>query len=407
MKQAIVIDKLSKKFKKGEQESYSMLRDSIADWFTKPHRKLKEQLNPQEFWALKDISFTVKQGEAFAIIGKNGAGKSTLLKILSRITPPTKGSAKLKGRVGSLLEVGTGFHPELTGRENIFLNGAILGMSQQEVKAKFDEIVNFAEIEQFLETPLKRYSSGMYMRLAFAVAAHLDPEILLVDEVLAVGDREFQKKCLGKMGDVAGEGRTVLFVSHNMTAVRSLCSRGILLDKGKIKTKGSVEKITSKYLAAAKDLPKRSWSKPEAPGANGVFLRSAELKLLKKKAERPSIQTPLGFEFTVWNEKTQKLNFSVTVNNREGITIFNTVSESKKYKKGIVTGMVIIPENFLNDETYVVNIMLVKDASRPLFQQREALVFEVFDDAPRKGWLGKWGGLIRPQFEWQTKYEKY
>jgi lipopolysaccharide transport system ATP-binding protein len=204
----------------------------------------------EEFWALKDVSFDVEQGEVLGIIGRNGAGKSTLLKILSRITPPTEGTVEIHGRVGSLLEVGTGFHPEMTGRENIFLNGSILGMKKTEIEQKFDEIVKFSEIDKFLDTPVKRYSSGMYVRLAFAVSAHLEPEILIVDEVLAVGDASFQKKCLGKMGNVAKEGRTVLFVSHNMGAISSLCSRTILLSKGHKIADGETDQIIDEYIDA-------------------------------------------------------------------------------------------------------------------------------------------------------------
>ncbi|MHC5728898.1 MAG: ABC transporter ATP-binding protein, partial [Nostoc sp.] len=238
----IRVENLGKKYIIGhqQQESYTALRDVIANKVKSfgnliQNPKSKIQNSQEEFWALKDVSFEIKQGDRVGIIGRNGAGKSTLLKILSRITEPTQGSIKIKGRVASLLEVGTGFHPELTGRENIYLNGAILGMSRVEIKQKFDDIVAFAEVEKFLDTPVKRYSSGMYVRLAFAVAAHLEPEILIVDEVLAVGDAQFQKKCLGKMGDVSvQEGKTILFVSHNMTALQSLCNQGIWLSAGNI-----------------------------------------------------------------------------------------------------------------------------------------------------------------------------
>src|SRR2546429_7619585 len=209
------------------------------------------ELGDDEVWALRGVSFEVKQGEILGIIGRNGAGKSTLLKILSRVTSPTKGEVRIKGRIASLLEVGTGFHPELTGRENIFLNGAILGMTKAEIRTKLDEIVAFAEIDKFLDTPVKRYSSGMYVRLAFAVAAHLEPEILIVDEVLAVGDVQFQKKCLGKMSDVSRAGRTVLFVSHNMTAVRQLCTRGILLNAGQVEHAGKIDVIVDAYTAVS------------------------------------------------------------------------------------------------------------------------------------------------------------
>jgi len=253
----IRVENLGKKYIIGhqKQERYSTLRDAIADRARSLTQKIqmppfgKSSSNPaeEEFWALKDISFEVKQGERVGIIGRNGAGKSTLLKILSRITEPTIGRISIKGRVASLLEVGTGFHPELTGRENIFLNGAILGMSKDEIKKKFDEIVAFAEIEKFLDTPVKRYSSGMYVRLAFAVAAHLKPEILIVDEVLAVGDAAFQKKCLGKMREVAGAGRTVLFVSHSMGAVSTLCDKAIFLEKGKVRAIGTIDEIVTIY----------------------------------------------------------------------------------------------------------------------------------------------------------------
>jgi len=258
---AIRIENLGKQYRIGVSENgqsngrfqYKSLRDSLVNTAKRPwsvitkNRKLTED---NSFWALKDVSFEVQPGEVVGIIGRNGAGKSTLLKILSRITKPTTGHIELRGRVGSLLEVGTGFHPELTGRENIFLNGAILGMTRAEVRKKFDEIVAFSEIERFLDTPVKQYSSGMYTRLAFAVAAHLDPEILVVDEVLAVGDAAFQKKCLGKMKDVAGEGRTVLFVSHNMGSIRQLCSRGLFMEDGGVVYSGEIFPAVSKYLTA-------------------------------------------------------------------------------------------------------------------------------------------------------------
>ena len=250
----IRVENLSKKYIIGhqKQERYSTIRDMVANGAksilqTVTKSKNYSHNNQEEFWALNDVSFEIKQGDRVGIIGRNGAGKSTLLKVLSRITEPTKGRIKIKGRVASLLEVGTGFHPELTGRENIFLNGAILGMGKVEIKRKFDEIVAFAEIEKFLDTPVKRYSSGMYVRLAFAVAAHLEPEILVVDEVLAVGDSAFQKKCLGKMEEVGKEGRTVLFVSHNIAAIETLCTSGILLNKGQIIDVSSINTCLNKY----------------------------------------------------------------------------------------------------------------------------------------------------------------
>ena len=259
MDTVIKVENLSKKYIIGHQvkEPYQTLRDTVArksreagKWLLHPFLSSSSQSfsGTEEFWALKDVSFEVQQGDRLGIIGRNGAGKSTLLKILSRITEPTKGRISIKGRVASLLEVGTGFHPELTGRENIFLNGAILGMGKAEIKKKFDEIVAFAEVEKFLDTPVKHYSSGMYVRLAFAVAAHLEPEILIIDEVLAVGDLQFQKKCLGKMEEVGKEGRTVLFVSHNMATISALCNKGMLFDKGNITSLDSVEETISNYM---------------------------------------------------------------------------------------------------------------------------------------------------------------
>lgn len=251
---AIHAEGLGKRYRIGAlNEGYKTIRESLTRVATAPLRKVRDGLRrggggPNTFWALKDVSFDIEQGDVIGVIGRNGAGKSTLLKILSRITDPTEGFADIRGRVGSLLEVGTGFHPELTGRENIFLNGAVLGMGRKEIAAKFDEIVAFAEVENFIDTPVKRYSSGMYLRLAFAVAAHLEPEILLVDEVLAVGDAAFQKKCLSRMENVADEGRTVLFVSHNMGAIRSLCTKGIFLDKGQIVEAGDLGSCVTRYF---------------------------------------------------------------------------------------------------------------------------------------------------------------
>ena len=247
---AIRVEGLSKRYRIGERVKYKSLRESLTKAVSTPFRRFTQNPKSDNYiWALEDVSFEVKKGEVVGIIGRNGAGKSTILKILSRITEPTKGYAEIHGRVGSLLEVGTGFHPELTGRENIYLNGAILGMTKKEIERKFDEIVDFAEIEKFIDTSVKYYSSGMHMRLAFAVAAHLEPEILLVDEVLAVGDAAFQKKCLGRMGDVAKEGRTVLFISHNMNAVQQLCRTGILLVQGSLEVMGPMVEAVNAYVS--------------------------------------------------------------------------------------------------------------------------------------------------------------
>ncbi|MCS7047887.1 MAG: ABC transporter ATP-binding protein [Verrucomicrobiae bacterium] len=269
---AIRVENLGKQYRLGPRERYKALRDVLANPF-------RRSPPAETFWALRDVSFEVQRGEVVGVIGRNGAGKSTLLKILSQITEPTTGSAEIHGRVGSLLEVGTGFHPELTGRENIFLNGAILGMRKKEIESKFDEIVAFAEVEKFIDTPVKHYSSGMRMRLAFAVAAHLEPEILLVDEVLAVGDASFQKKCLGKMGDVAKQGRTVLFVSHNMGAIEVLCHRAFLLEEGKLFAEGPPKPVIQQYLASLPcitDAPKKLQSVDREVEIEAVILRSAD-----------------------------------------------------------------------------------------------------------------------------------
>ena len=311
----ISVEGLGKKYvlsHQGERGGYKRFSERLEDWVKKPFAALRRgrgaegyglqatgsdgdpspishlpsTASKEEFWALKDVSFEVKRGEVVGIIGRNGAGKSTLLKILSRITEPSEGRVTLRGRVASLLEVGTGFHPELTGRENIFLNGAILGMTKAEIKKKFDEIVAFAEVERFLDTPVKRYSSGMYVRLAFAVAAHLEPEILVVDEVLAVGDAEFQKKCLGKMQDVATGGRTVLFVSHNMHAVRRLCSSGIFLQNGRLMQKGELEPIVRMYEG--------SFQQPKAHGESKDLYQSPQLVLHRVEIEHPQTKLPVA-----------------------------------------------------------------------------------------------------------------
>jgi lipopolysaccharide transport system ATP-binding protein len=285
---AIQAEGLSKLYRIRERRRYRMLRDSIAKGFTAPLRRLRQidrrkttgngspdlqspVSSPDGYiWALKDVSFEIKHGEVVGVIGRNGAGKSTLLKILSRITEPTEGELRLYGRVGSLLEVGTGFHPELTGRENIYLNGAILGMKKEEISRKFDEIVSFAEVEKFLDTPVRHYSSGMYMRLAFSVAAHLEPEIMVVDEVLAVGDAAFQKKCLGKMGEVAKEGRTVLFVSHNMGAIQKLCTKAVLIAGGKLIAEGETSSVTDSYMLEAISHTDTYFEFPWPEGATGA-----------------------------------------------------------------------------------------------------------------------------------------
>jgi lipopolysaccharide transport system ATP-binding protein len=367
----------------------------------------------EEFWALKNINFKVKQGEVVGIIGRNGAGKSTLLKILSRITEPTEGKVRIKGRVASLLEVGTGFHPELTGRENIFLNGAILGMSRAEIRKKFDEIVAFAETEKFLDTPVKRYSSGMYVRLAFAVAAHLEPEILVIDEVLAVGDAQFQKKCLGKMREVAeGHGRTVLFVSHNMVAVQNLCSSAMWLSEGNLMGRGATEDVIRRYLQTdIRSATHRIWdSSANAPGTENF-------KLLRATIHRDdgddtlTIAAPMVIEFDYANlREGARLNLSVDVINELGLTVFNTVPytdpewHGKRFPVGIFRSSISIPAFLLNDGTYRVRLMAVYDQAHVHCVLEDVLAFEIIDDQPREGWQGKWQGVVRPRLQWSTEF---
>ena len=363
----------------------------------------------EEFWALKDVSFEVKEGEVVGIIGRNGAGKSTLLKILSRITEPTEGRVRIRGRVASLLEVGTGFHPELTGRENIFVNGAILGMTRAEIAKKFDEIVAFAEVEKFLDTPVKRYSSGMYVRLAFAVAAHLEPEILLLDEVLAVGDASFQKKCLGRMGAVAKEGRTVMFVSHNMTAVGSLCERVVWLDNGQIVEAGNTGQVILKYLQkAAPPTLEQSWEDPvTAPGDETVRLHQVSITPLGQEPGEPiTVRTAMQLNAAFWNYLPGAvLNLSIVIYNLEGVAIFNTGFFARAFPAGMVRGSFVIPADFLNDGTYTTRLLIVKDSSIILFDQYDLLVFEVHDSERIGNWYGKWVGAVRPKFDWEVSMD--
>jgi lipopolysaccharide transport system ATP-binding protein len=429
----ITVENLSKRYRIGAKEQgYKTFREVITDGITAPIKNLKRLRKLTKFddvetshsnpnpvssagkpaeddiiWALKDVSFEVKEGEILGIIGRNGAGKSTLLKVLSRITEPTAGDVKIYGRISSLLEVGTGFHPELTGRENIFLNGAILGMRKEEIKRKFDEIVAFAETERFIDTPVKYYSSGMYVRLAFAVAAHLEPEILLVDEVLAVGDAAFQKKCLGKMGNVAKEGRTVLFVSHNMTAIKSLCKRAILLDKGMVVEAAEAGAVVDIYLKrGTSSILEQVWDDPvTAPGNGKVQVHSARvLPEIQDVFESITVETPLRFEFEIWNHIPNAiLNFTVSLFTIEGIHVLAAASDAKPRHRGLVKAIVRIPPNFLNDGIYTVKLQVVKDTTSVLYLHSDILVFEVHEATRTGNWLGKWPGVIRPRFKWLTE----
>jgi lipopolysaccharide transport system ATP-binding protein len=363
-------------------------------------------MNPDELiWALKDISFGVKYGEVIGIIGRNGAGKSTLLKIFSRITTPTEGRAEIHGRVGSLLEVGTGFHPELTGQENIYLSGAILGMKREEIARKFDEIVAFAEVEKFINTPVKHFSSGMYLRLAFAVAAHLEPEILLVDEVLAVGDAAFQKKCLGKMGDVAQEGRTVLFISHNMQAVRTLCKTALLITDGRIEAQGDVHLVVNTYLCKGfRNIAERVWENLEtAPGSEFIKIRSARIIPDKDNQDQViTVKTPFRIEF-VFRLTLREALFYIGFHFRSisGECVFVSASTPKVIRQGMHQSTCFVPGEFLNSGTYTLEVYFVKDGQVVLYQASDLLVFEVHEAEREPGsWLGEIPGAVRPKLKW-------
>lgn len=419
---AIRVENLGKMYHiGGKQEKYSTLRDTLVDVAAAPFRKVRGLLRgesasglQEEIWALKDVSFEVKHGEVVGIIGRNGAGKSTLLKILSRITEPTTGYADVYGRVGALLEVGTGFHPELTGRENVYLNGAILGMTRRDIDRKFDEIVDFAGVEKFIDTPVKHYSSGMGLRLGFAVAAHLEPEILVVDEVLAVGDAQFQKKCLNKMSDVAGEGRTVLFVSHNMGAVQSLCPRCIWLNDGSIVEAGETSKVVSDYLnnAIVGSADQLYENVQTAPGNDRIRVRRMRVMPAEGDPTDPiTMVTPLLLEFEYWNLKPTYLNLSLHVSTVEGVMAFNTAPVhdvqwlENPYPVGLFRSVCHIPGYLLNSGTYKVSALFVEDQARGILRFDDALVFDVAESPEVRGaasWFGRWPGILHPRLHWET-----
>ncbi len=416
MEQAIItVDHIWKQYKLGDINAGS-LKEEIHQWWVRSingrSRKkaemptgnnISEKSEEQAFWALQDINFKVRRGEALGIIGKNGAGKSTLLKILSRVTRPTRGTVKGYGRVASMLEVGTGFHEELTGRENIFLNGNILGMSNSEIRQKFDSIVDFSGISKFIDTPVKRYSSGMYVRLAFSVAAHLDPDILLLDEVLAVGDTEFQEKSLKKMREIISkQGCTILFVSHNISSVLQLCSRVILLKEGKIADEGHPQKVVNSYYEVlGKQNFYQRWDVPaEAPGNETI-----RLKKIKLEPELPSanaaidVRTPLHIHFEFAN-LAEVINLSVGIHlfTYSGECIFDVPSVSQKMTVGDYEGACTIPGGFLNDGDYYVSIIFVKNTKEPIYYLEKCLIFEVADFRGDIQWQGKWMGAVRPDF---------
>ncbi len=375
---------------------------------------------PDKFWALRGVSFDVQPGEVVGIIGRNGAGKSTLLKILSRITQQTEGEVTLRGRVASLLEVGTGFHPELSGRDNVFLNGAILGMTKAEIRRKFDEIVAFSDVEEFLDTPVKRYSSGMYVRLAFAVAAHLDPEILIVDEVLAVGDVEFQKKCLGKMGEVSRSGRTVLFVSHNMIAVRTLCSRVALLDRGRLEALAGAESVVEEYLRGGvfgTAQGEMSWSEPDGgPGDERARLAAVRVVSNRGRSGEVDIAKAFSIEVDYWNFQADARRLvSIQLTNSSDVCVLTSANLpsvcieadpwcTRQYPRGFFRTSCVIPGNFLNEGDYRVSVYLnVRGASDNIALARDVVTFTVVDTGNMRGeYLGPWLGCVRPRLDWKT-----
>jgi homopolymeric O-antigen transport system ATP-binding protein len=397
-------DGLGKRYRIGERQRYRTLRETLTRGASQLFRPRDERAEPPYIWALDDVSFQIGRGDVLGIIGRNGAGKSTLLKILSRITAPTRGRAVIRGRVGSLLEVGTGFHPELTGRENIFLNGAILGMKRAEIVRRFDEIVAFAEIGEFLDTPVKRYSSGMYMRLAFAVAAHLDPEILIVDEVLAVGDAVFQKKCLGKMGEVSQGGRTVLFISHNMLAIQSLCNDAIWLEQGRVRELGSAREVVHHYMREAQSPHAvRTWSDGDSPGDRNLKLQRVAVRT-EAGAAAISVHSPLALEFDYSvAARGLHLNLNFFLYNEEGTLIFNSDTRLNDPPPGVYQSVCHIPGDLLNAGTHSVSVSVVRDEGHTLLEAADVVVFDVDDSTHGRGsWYDRWPGVIRPMLRWDT-----
>ncbi|MGB8192337.1 MAG: ABC transporter ATP-binding protein [Chitinophagaceae bacterium] len=410
----IEVVNVSKRYKLTKAGSGSLRQDMKRAWLNVFNRKnvFFNSSDPDniltDLWALRNVSFTVAEGEILGIIGPNGAGKSTLLKILSRITRPTEGFVRGRGKISSLLEVGTGFHHELSGRENIFLSGHMLGMKKADINNKFDEIVHFSGVAQFLDTPVKRYSSGMYVRLAFAVAAHLDPDILIVDEVLAVGDAEFQKKCIGKMKEVSQEkGRTILFVSHSMQAITNLCTSALLLQKGSIAAAGSPAQVVNQYFSGFhKQQLKREWPAGQtAPGNAFVKLRSVELVPdLPDGQVQIDIRTPMKLRFTFYNHTPGiQLSTGLHLFTMAGECIFDISSAAAEYKEGLMEGECKIPGNFLNDGSYYFSIIFVQDTSKPVFYFDNCLQFDVEDYRENMAWYGKWRGYVRPQFPFVLK----
>jgi lipopolysaccharide transport system ATP-binding protein len=418
MTKVISVENLSKSYRLGQIGTGTLSRD-LEIWFAKlrgkpnPFLRINQQDHSNRagevLWALKDVSFEVEQGEVLGIIGRNGAGKSTLLKILSRVTAPTSGEIKVKGRIASLLEVGTGFHPELTGRENIYLNGAIMGMSKDEVRRKFDEIVAFAEVEKFIDTPVKRYSSGMYVRLAFAVAAHLDPEILLIDEVLAVGDAAFQKKCLGKIGNVAGEGRTVFFVSHNMGAIANICKRGMVLSRGTVSFDGEVTTAVNLYIKNASTNVNRKVYFPENINTPISIQQVAIFPKGKSEEDIIDVSDQLFVEIHYKvNQKIKSANISFALK-RDGIVLFrswDTDIEQEMFdfrEIGCYTSVLELPKNLFAPGRYSIYVGVGQPGAGVLAQHDDCLAFEIDNTSTNSSRLSySRGGLLNIPIQWKT-----
>jgi len=400
------------------RQSYNTLRETLAGALTAPFRRAKARpaAEDQLLWALRDVSFDVHQGQVVGVIGRNGAGKSTLLKILSRITEPTEGLAEVHGRVGSLLEVGTGFHPELTGRENIYLNGAILGMKRVEIERKFDEIVDFSGVAKFIDTPVKRYSSGMYLRLAFAVAAHLEPEILVVDEVLAVGDAEFQRKCLGKMSDVAHEGRTVLFVSHNMSAILHLTEETMVFDHGQLVHRAATPEAVDFYMSSGLALTgERTWSPEEIPAEAAPFRplairikdRQGRVAAVLRSTEPASVEVEYALDAPITGLRVGL--YLITARGEYVLASFDTDDQAQfeQYPvrpAGRYISRCTLPADFLNEGRYILGINASSYRIRRYFQDEGALAFNVDGaDAPGSQWPENRLGPVRPRLAWQIE----
>ena len=418
---AIRAESLGKLYRVGATQGvyrYRLLGEELA---SKVRGRGGEAKATQTFWALRNVSFEVAVGEVVGIIGRNGAGKSTLLKILSRITPPTEGHAQIRGRVGSLLEVGTGFHPELTGRENIFLSGAVLGMRRTEIVRQLDQIVHFAGIERFLDTPIKRYSTGMYLRLAFAVAAHLQTDILLVDEVLAVGDAEFQKKCLGRMAEIGATGRTVLFVSHSMPSLLRLCPRLILLDHGGVVADGAAHEVARTYLESGlASAAERTWPSPDdAPGDRVARIKSIRVRTAAGPgavSEEIEIRQPLSIEVEYWHlADDPRIRPSVNLHfyNEDGVCLFINADFNDRAwlqtprRPGLVKATCHVPGNFLAEgRIYVTAVVSTYNPTVVHAEEKEAVSFQVVDrssgagDGVRGPYVGDWPGVVRPMLAW-------